>query len=343
VLVVATYRDVEVGRQHPLSHTLGELTRTRRTQRILLRGLAVDDVQRYIALSAGIDPPTDLVRAVQRETEGNPFFVTEVVRLLVAEGRLGPSATGSHESWSVSLPESVREVVGNRLSRLSDECNQVLSVASVIGREFSLALMERVTDREPDALLDLLDEAVRAQLVEELPTVGGYRFTHALVQETLSEELSTARRARLHRRVAEAIEFVHARDLSRYFAELAYHYYEAIATGSTDQAIDFAVKAAERAEEQVAFDEAVAQYQRALQILDLKARGVGPGDFNPAGPFPAKSYLAVSVDFVGAEIYTVASGELVTTVPRPNILAVAFAPSGRWLRSRQRIASSNIV
>ena len=113
---------------------------------------------RFIALTAGIEPPDGLVDAVHRETEGNPFFVTEVVRLLVAEGRLErPRPT---RSWSVSIPESVREVVGRRLERLSEECNRVLTIAAVIGREFSLPMLERVSGLSTADLLDVLEEAV---------------------------------------------------------------------------------------------------------------------------------------------------------------------------------------
>src|SRR5207237_1686971 len=124
-------------------------------------------------------------------------------------------------SWSVSLPESVREVVGKRLSRLSEACNQVLAVGAVGGREFRLATLERVTTRPTDELLELLEEAVRARVIQEHDAVGHYRFSHALVQETLYEELSTARRVRLHGQVGEAIERLRVGDLAPYVGELA--------------------------------------------------------------------------------------------------------------------------
>ncbi|MGH9173907.1 MAG: AAA family ATPase, partial [Vicinamibacterales bacterium] len=125
LLIVGTYRDVEIGRRHPLTATLAELSRGHATQRIALHGLASDDIARLIALSTGVEPEPGLVDAVERETEGNPFFVSEVVRLLVAEGGLGrpPGAA----TWSVRIPESVRDVVGRRLERLSTVCNDVLA------------------------------------------------------------------------------------------------------------------------------------------------------------------------------------------------------------------------
>jgi predicted ATPase len=124
LLVIGTYRDVEVSRRHPLSQTLGELTRERLFQRVLLRGLSQEDVGRFIAMVAGITPPLGLAEAVHRQTEGNPLFVTEVVRLLVQEGQLTPDAStasgraGQRESWSVRIPEGVREVIGRRCLRV---------------------------------------------------------------------------------------------------------------------------------------------------------------------------------------------------------------------------------
>ena len=131
LLIIGTYRDAEVGRHHPLSQTLGELARGELAQRITLRGLGEADIARFVEITAGIKPPVALVQALHRETEGNPFFVNEIVRLLVSEGRLEKSVPG--RSWSLDIPESVRDVIGRRLDRLSPECNRVLTTASVVG------------------------------------------------------------------------------------------------------------------------------------------------------------------------------------------------------------------
>jgi hypothetical protein len=192
VLLVGTYRDVELNRQHPLSETLGELTRERLFQRVLLRGLSQDDVGRFIEMSSGVKPPSGLVGAVYAHTEGNPLFVTEVVRLLVQEGELtadvgaglrpaptGPTSTSKRESWSVRIPEGVREVIGRRLNRLSARCNEVLTIASVIGREFELRQLRRlVEDMSEERLIEVLEEGLSAREIEEMPTaVGRYQFT----------------------------------------------------------------------------------------------------------------------------------------------------------------------
>ena len=207
LLLMGTYRDVELNRQHPLAESLGELTRERLFQRVLLRGLSQQDVGRFIEVVTGIVPPTGLTQAVFTQTEGNPLFVTEVVRLLVQEGELSQERTADRDSWTVRIPEGVREVIG-RLNRLSQRCNETLTIASVIGREFELRqLTPLVEDISEDRLLEVLEEALSARVIEELPqAVGRYQFSHALIQETLTEELTLTRRVRLHARIAETLE-----------------------------------------------------------------------------------------------------------------------------------------
>ena len=269
LMVLATYRDVELRRQHPLSQTLAELSREGLSQRILLRGLTERDVARFIEITAGIEPPEALVEAVYRETEGNPFFVNEVVRLLVADGRL--ERPDEVKSWSVTIPQGVREVVGRRLDHLSEECNGVLTVASVIGREFGLDALERVSDVTGDRLLEALEAAVGARVVAEAPgALGHYSFTHALIRETLYEELGTTRRVRLHRQIGEVLETLHGDNLEPHLAELAHHFSEGAQAGDVDKAIDYATRAGERALSLTAYEEAARHYETAMKALEAK-------------------------------------------------------------------------
>ena len=138
IMIIGNYRDVELNRRHALSITLGDLTRERLFERTLLRGLRRHDVERFIEIAAGITPPSALVDAVHTQTEGNPLFVTETVRLLIQEGDItaGRTAKGGTTSWEIRIPEGVREVIGRRLDRLSERCNEVLTIAAVIGRQF---------------------------------------------------------------------------------------------------------------------------------------------------------------------------------------------------------------
>ena len=270
LLIIGSYRDAELSRQHPLSQALADLAREQLSERILLRGLTEADVGRFIEITAGLKPHEALVEAVYRETEGNPFFVNEVVRLLVSDGRL--QHPEQVKSWSVGLPQSVREVIGRRLERLSERCNRVLTIASVIGREFALDALERLAGLTDDQLLEVMEEAVAARVVVELPrATGRYAFAHALIQETLYEELTTSRRIRLHRQVGEVLEGLYGARPETHLAELAYHFGRVADSGKdVDKAISYATRAGLRATELLAYEEAVGHYDRALQALDLK-------------------------------------------------------------------------
>jgi class 3 adenylate cyclase len=275
LLFVGTYRDIELGRHHPLEEALAELARNPRSERALLRGLQEGDVARFIELAAGTRPPAALVQAIFRETEGNPFFMQEVVRLLHTDGRL--ARADSIASWSIEIPQSVRSVVGQRLRHLSEACNQVLTIAAAVGREFDAKLVDALaagdegpSDASLDRLLDRLDEAVQARiLVEVADAPGRYRFAHALVRETLYDELRTVQRVRLHRRIGETIERLHSGSIEGHLPELAHHFGEAAASGSLQKAVDYAIRAAQRADQLLAFEAAAAHYQRALQMLEL--------------------------------------------------------------------------
>ncbi len=267
VLVVGTYRAEELGRQHPLSPVLGRLTMARR---LALRGFSGDEVAELIEASAGSIPSAALVETVHQMTEGNPFFVAEVVRLLAAN-RLEPGGDGT---WSVAVPQGVREVIGRRLGGLSEDCNAILRVASVIGRDFGAKLLARVAEVEPDELLSLLEEAGAGGLVEEVPgAIGHHRFSHALVRETLYAELTTIQRVRYHRRVAETLEELYGPASPVHLNELAHHYLEAAPSGDLHAAVAYARMAAERAVELLAYEEAVRLYESALQALELLGGG----------------------------------------------------------------------
>jgi DNA-binding winged helix-turn-helix (wHTH) protein/tetratricopeptide (TPR) repeat protein len=272
LLLVGTYRDVELRRHHPLAQVLGDLAREPLCRRVLLRGLGETDVERYIAGIVGSAPPTAMVAEVHRMTEGNPFFVGEIVRLLLAEGRLAHPEQVT--SLSGTLPQGVREAIGRRLNALSEECNRVLTLAAVIGREFDLNVLERVAEIGRERLLELLDEAVGARiLAEPSGAAGRYSFSHTLIRETLYEELTMPLRVRWHRRVGEILEDLHRTNLDPRLPELAHHFFQAAPGGDADRAVRYATRAAERATQLLAYEEAVAHYERALQALDLS-----PGD-----------------------------------------------------------------
>jgi tetratricopeptide (TPR) repeat protein len=273
LLVLATYRDTDLGRSHPLAGFLADLRRAANAERIDLRGLPADEVQEFIRAAAGQPLDADLAALAQNvwtETEGNPFFVGQVLRHLVEtraviqddEGRWIPGPNAGH----VGLPEGVREVIGRRLSRLSDDTNALLATAAVIGREFDTALLVEASDADTEAVFDALEQAEEARLLVPVAgRPGRYGFAHALVRSTLYDELATTRRLRLHRRVGTALE---ARGDTGQVDELARHWSEAAALGETDRAVNYCGRAAEQAQERLAYEEAAGWYERALAVLD---------------------------------------------------------------------------
>jgi len=269
ILVVGTYRDVDPTVRDPLASTLAELAREPVTRRLELTGLTEADVARYIELSAEAAPPAELVATIHAETEGNPLFVGEVVRLLAPEGRLPEVDVPA--LWTLGVPQGVREVIGRRLQRLSGECTRVLTLASVLGREFGLDALGQVSELSADELLDILDEATTARVLAAVPGAHGrLRFAHALIRETLYEGLTTPRRVQLHRRVAEALGRLYAQDPEPHLAELAYHFFEAAPGGDVDKALEYARHAGDRALALLAYEEAARLYELALQALELK-------------------------------------------------------------------------
>jgi class 3 adenylate cyclase len=271
LFVLGTYRDVELGRRHPLSQALGEMAREGVVERVLLRGLGEREVARFVEMTASIKPSPALVRAVHEETEGNPFFVTEVVNLLASEGGLEGDAG---EAIRVAIPQGVREVVGRRLDRLSEECNALLAVASVIGREFGVDVLERAAQLPHELVLELLEEADAARIVGEVGKgrMQRYSFSHALVREALYDELGVTHRVRLHRRIAEVIVDICGDDPEPRLAELAYHFLQA---QDLDPAIEYAVRAGERAVQQMAYEDGAELFENALEALETREPAAG--------------------------------------------------------------------
>ncbi|MBA3728367.1 MAG: AAA family ATPase, partial [Actinobacteria bacterium] len=267
VLIVGTFRDTELLPDSPMAAALAELAREQATRQVSLSGLSEAQVTALIETTAGTSAVRqDLVRAIFAETEGNPLFVEEVVRLLASEGRL--EKPGDDIGWRLAIPHGVREAIGRRLRRLSDECNRSLGVASVVGREFDLEVLAAVTERTVDDVLDLLDEAVKARLLTEVPTSAGrLRFAHGLIRETLYDSMRVTRRVHLHRRVGETLERLHRDDLEPHLPELAHHFFQS-AGGQMSRAAEYARRAGDRASRLLAFEEAVRLYRMALRALD---------------------------------------------------------------------------
>jgi DNA-binding CsgD family transcriptional regulator/tetratricopeptide (TPR) repeat protein len=264
LLVVGCYRDVELSRQHPLSETLAQLSRLPWFQRKLLRGLSQEATARFIEATAGIRPPQRLTATIYAHTEGNPLFVKEVVRFLSERRELVPGEMGGPQD--IRIPEGVREVIGQRLNRLSEVCHRTLIIAAVIGRKFSLKELGLLVDGlSEDRLLDMVEEALGARLIEEVAgSTEGYQFSHALIQETLASELSAARRVRLHARIAQVLEELYGLEAEAHAPELAYHFAEAEPVLGPEKLVHYSLRAGEGALATYAWEEALDHFQRGL-------------------------------------------------------------------------------
>jgi len=277
MLVICTYRDVELETSGPFARTVETLVRKKQATRMLLRRLAMDGVKDMLAVMSAQAPPASLVRVIFEETEGNPFFVEEVFRHLSEEGKLFDAQGGWLRDLRVErlqVPESVRLVLGRRLDRLGEAARRILTAAAVVGRSFSLPLLEelesRQADASPDAVLNAIEEAERAHLVtpEEAGRDTRYRFVHELVRQTLAESLSLPRRQRLHARIAEGIERVYADSLPAHASQLAHHLYQAGALCDREKTSACLAMAASRARAGSAYEEALEHLDRALSLWD---------------------------------------------------------------------------
>ena len=276
ILVLATYRDVELDVGKPLAATVREMVRNRLVDRIALRRL---DEAGLAALLAGLGArdggaealPENLVRAIYSETEGNPFFAEEVYFHLDEEGRIFDDSGEFRKDLSLEeldVPEGVRLVVGRRLDRLGEGGQEILTIAAVIGRRFAYSLLRAVADNSESALLDQIESAERLRLIE-LETGSRrdpiYRFGHELVRQTLIQALSMPRRQRFHLRIGEALEELGQAD--RRPSVLAHHFYEAGLGVDAAKSAKYLRLAARRAVDSFAPEEALRHLDRTRELL----------------------------------------------------------------------------
>jgi DNA-binding CsgD family transcriptional regulator/tetratricopeptide (TPR) repeat protein len=264
LLLVVTYRDEDVDRRHPLAGLIPLLVREAPTERLGLRPLDTDAAQALVQGRhdfAEADVHRLAAYLIER-TEGNPLFLTELLRSLEEEGLLDRLAGGSSAEVlaQTPVPTLLQQIVDDRLTRLGDEIAALLSIAAVVGQEVPLAVWEAVTGVDEEALLIAAERAEEAHLVTASTRGDGIRFTHALIHDVLYEHVPALRRRRLHRQVGEALITLPVPDPDA----VAYHFQRA----GDDRAPTWLVRAAERAEDAYALVTAAERYEAALELLD---------------------------------------------------------------------------
>jgi len=272
LMVVATYRDVELTPDHPLTGDLTELMREPATRLLSLTGLGERAAGEFITATAGQRLRSHLVSVLWHETGGNPLFLGEALRLLSAEGRLFESVDAS--LLRLAVPPGVRDVLTRRLQQLDAATVGALVLGSVLGPEFNVESLRSVGDYGAEQLLDLLDAPIREGLLLPVPgTLDRLRFSHDLVRETLYGNLAPAQRVRLHRQAALALEAYYGASVDAHLAELAHHFFEAARGGDPSRAVTYARQAGDEAVRSLAYEEAVDFYLMAFHALELAPTG----------------------------------------------------------------------
>jgi DNA-binding SARP family transcriptional activator/DNA-binding CsgD family transcriptional regulator len=273
LLVVATFRDSGEDLRPELAEALADLARAGGVARVALNRLSNDDVAEFIQRAgraqAGGDLST-LVDAIDELTGGNPFLLCELWRSLTESGTVEISegnVTITRPIAELGTPESVRDVVHSRLSRLAPSTIAMLQVAAVAGRQFELRVLEEAVELSGEIRTSALDEAVNGGMIEAIPSPRlAHRFTHELVRRALYSQLPSVRRAELHLRVGEALERVNVSNPTRVLTDLAHHFAAASALGGAERAVEYNLRAAEAAKASLAFEEAAARFATALDV-----------------------------------------------------------------------------
>jgi DNA-binding SARP family transcriptional activator len=258
LLVLVTYRDVEVLPDHPLHEVLTDLERLRPMERIALEGLGIEETAGLVSAYAGSRPPPEILREWQERTDGHPFFLHEILR------RTDPGAIES--SADVDVPVSVKELIERRAAQLGTRAAATLLTAAVIGRQFDLDVLTALVGDSTETTIAALEDAVARGLIIEVPEqFDRFTFAHALVRETFYEGHSRTRLIRLHQRVGELLEHGSSGAPA---AELAHHFFLARHVAGHERAVRYCAKAGDAAVDALAHETAAGHYGRALEALE---------------------------------------------------------------------------
>ncbi len=261
ILLLGTYREREMRR---LPRLFGEVVRA--GERVPLLGFELDEVGDFLRSRLDSEPAPQLITRLHQVSQGNPFFLDGLIRMLTIEGRL------EHDDGEIEilLPDEVRQVIRRNLEPLSAEDRQLLTTAAVLGYDFDVARLRAVCALPPERLLQRLQTVAAAGVIEEVPgTSGRFRFAHMLIRDTLYADLPPLDRARLHRDVGLKLEELYSGARDAPCAELARHFVHAAVFGDAAKALEYAARAGEQALARLAYEEAVGHFEVALKVLRL--------------------------------------------------------------------------
>jgi tetratricopeptide (TPR) repeat protein len=272
LLLLGAYRSGEIDSKHPLTPVLAELNRERLSQSISLKRMSLDEISMMIRqMLEQHDVPAEFCSLVYEKTRGNPFFVEEVVKSLKEENLiyLEDNKWRTRDISRIELPETVKSVVKARIDRLDDECQKVLTMASLVGNDFTPDALQEVIGLKEMDLRTILDQLLRTGLLKYGVVHGEdiCSFTDTVVRDTVYEEVGTFERKKLHGIVGTGLEKAYAGKIEEHFGELANHFLEA---GDKNKALDYCIKAGEKAAKVYANGEAAFYLQSALRLLEEK-------------------------------------------------------------------------
>ncbi|MCK4498688.1 tetratricopeptide repeat protein, partial [Candidatus Bathyarchaeota archaeon] len=272
LLLLGAYRHTYIEKGHPLSPVLTELNRERLLQSVSLKRLPYDDVSEMIKRILGQDEVQETFRKlIYEKTRGNPFFVEEVIKSLKEEEVIyrEKNEWRFKEVSRIEFPETVKDVIKTRIGRLDDECQHVLTMASVAGKDFTFEALLGVTGFEEDRLLELMEKILKTGLIVEkvIRGEGLYSFTDIIVRDVVYDEISFLRRKKLHGTVGHALEKIYTEDINEHLGELASHF---LKSGDSEKALDYFLKAGEKATKVYANAEAASYLKSAYTLLEKK-------------------------------------------------------------------------
>jgi len=270
VLTLVGYRTEDADPNSPLSKTLMRLNKERLLESLTVKNLTSEETIELIKRTFGEQTITpEFSDLIYGRTGGNPFFVEEVLRSLVEDGTIFRTET----KWDrkpiqeITLPDSVKLALKSRLSKLAPETMNTLTMASVIGSEFDLAILREVTQTQEDALLDQLKIGVDSGLIQEVPSKDAFRFSDNRIRERFLGDMLQSRRRRYHVKVAEAMEKVYSKKLDKPAESIMNHFSEG---GDTERTIKYSIMAGDRNGTIHAYEQAMADYKRALDLIELE-------------------------------------------------------------------------